>query len=239
MNTTALDYFRSIAAVLGDDEPNRPFQRYPLRDLIMAYNRGSAVIRAYRPDLFTVIKKVKLEAGSRQNAKGCCDNVVNVLEQVDADGNVITQLSTTKTAKPRGSNKTSWIHKPSCLIHTDAKGNLVDYVIDAATIDNSMNGLFSVLPPVPCGVDAYVNVKCVTPACNFREDLINGELGGNELHNAALWHYVISAMLIGDRHAAGASAESQNHLQNFFKLLDIQQKMESLSEMEVQSNGVR
>lgn len=237
--TTALDYFRSIAAVLGDDEPNRPFQRYPLRDLIAAYNRGSAIVRAYRPDLFTVIKKVKLVAGSRQNAKGCCDNVLNVLEQVDEDGNVITQLSTLKTAKPRGSNKASWINKPSCLIHTDKTGKPVEYVIESATIDNSMNGLFSVLPPVPCDVEAYVNVKCVTPACDFREDLINGSLGGNDLHNSALWHYVVSAMLIGDRHATGASTESQNHLTNFFKLLDIQHKMEALSEMEVQQNGVR
>lgn len=235
----AIDYFRSIAAVLGDDEPNRPFQRYPLRDLIMAYNRGSAIVRAYRPDLFTVIKKVKLEAGSRQNARGCCDNVLNILEQVDANGNVIKELSVTKTAKPKGSNRTSWVHKASCLNRTDMQGAGVHYVIDSASLDNSMNGLFKVIPPVPPNVEAYVNVKCVQPSCDFREDLINGELVGDDLHNTALWHYVISAMLVGDRHATGATAESQNHFTMFTKILDIQHKMERVAEMEVQADGVR
>lgn len=237
--TTAFDYFRSVAAVLGDDEPNRPFQRYPLRDLIMAYNRGMQIVYKYRPDLFTVIKQVHLQVGSRQNARGCCDNVLRVLEQVDATGGVITPLETHKTEKPKAPSRSSWVHKPSCLIHKDTAGERVGYVIEYATLDNGMNGLFSVHPPVPCDVDAWVNVKCVQPPCDMREDLVNGELEGSGLHNTALWHYIVASMLVGDRHAVGATQEAQMHFKMFFELLGIEYKQETLSEMEGRANAVR
>lgn len=236
---TALEYFRSIAATLGDDEPNRPFQRYTLHDMVMAYNRGLAVVYSYRPDLFTFIKKVKLEAGSRQNATGCCDNVLRILEQVDADGNVIEPLTTTKSAKPKAPAKSSWVHKPSCLIHTDKTGEEIAYIIDYTALDNGMNGLFSVYPPVPCGVDAWVNVKCVQPPCDFDITRINGGMNQSSLHNTALWHYVVSSMLSGDRHAVGATTEATHHFNIFLKLLDIEQRQELIAESEGEKRGVQ
>lgn len=235
---TALEYFRSIAASLGDDEPNRPFQRYTLHDMVMAYNRGLAVVYSYRPDLFTFIKKVKLEPGSRQNATGCCDNVLSILEQVDEDGNVIEPIGTTKSAKPKAPSKASWVHKPSCLIHTDKNGTAISYVIDHAALDNGLNGLFSVYPPVPCDLDVWVNVKCVQPPCDFDITHINGKLNESSLHNTALWHYVMSSMLAGDRHAVGATTESTHHFNIFLKLLDIQQRQETLVEAEGNVRGV-
>lgn len=235
---TALEYFRSIAAVLGDDEPNRPFQRYSLHDMVMAYNRGLAVVYSYRPDLFTFIKKVKLEPGSRQNATGCCDNVLSILEQVDENGNVIEPLATTKSARPKAPTKSSWVHKKSCLIHTDKDGEAISYVIDYAALDNQLNGQFSVHPPVPCGVDAWVNVKCVQPPCDFAEQNVNGQLNQSSLHNTALWHYVLSSMLSGDRHAAGATTESTHHFNIFLKLLDIEMRQEVIAEAEGAIRGV-
>lgn len=234
----ALIYFRSIAAVLGDDEPGRPFQRYTLHDMVQAYNRGSAIVYAFRPDLFTVIKKMKLEPGNRQNGGGCCDNILAVLEQVDENGNVISEITNAR----RNSSKTtlkSWGAKPSCLIHTDVTGATIDYVIDYVTVDPNLNSYFSVYPPVPCDTDVYVNVKCVTPPCELHEENINGAMPGMPLHNTALWHYVLSAMLNGDRHAAGASAESVNNFNIFLKLLDIEQKQEYITELEGTQNVLR
>lgn len=221
------EWFRTIAATLNDDEPERPFQRYLLKDMVAAYNRALGIINARRPDLFTDRKKVKLVAGKYQDVTGCCSTVLDVLEQLDGDGNIIKSLS--KARKTTTKVMTTW-KKATCLPPVDGDGEAYTYVINNAFIDPNMNGTFTVEPPVPCDVDAWAMVKCVTPPCTMHEASVNADIDDAHIHNTASWHYVLASMLSGDRHATGATAEMNYHYKMFFTLLELEYSSETTYE---------
>lgn len=214
---TVVDWFRTIAAALQDDEATRPFQRYALKDMIFAYNQAMCLVAQYRPDLFTELKLIALSPGKYQDARGCCAKVLDVLDQVDASGNVIRELRGTR-AKPTVAER-NW-KKPSCLpVPTDTT-----YLITAVNIDKNLDGRFTVFPPVPCGVKAYVMAKCVGHPCQLSEADQNAPFDGDCSHNAAAWHYVLAQMLSGDRFATGGASDKAYHYRMFFDMLGIQLK---------------
>ena len=55
---TYFNWFRTVAFALNDDEPGRPFQRYPLADMLAAFNTAMCLVAEYRPDLFTELRIV-------------------------------------------------------------------------------------------------------------------------------------------------------------------------------------
>ena len=215
---TVVEWFRTIAFVLQDDEPGRPFQRYTLKDMIAAYNAALCLVANYRADLFTELKVIKLHAGKYQDARGCCTKVLDVTDQVDARGNVIKELEGVRAKKT--TVERHWT-KPSCLPHAPE-----DYIIDAIGIDKNLDGRFTVHPPVPCGVEAFVMTKCVTPVCALTEAGQNAEFNGFCTLNEAAWHYVLAKMLSGDRHANAAGGNASYHYRMFFDMLGIQQRQD-------------
>ena len=215
---TVVEWFRTIAFALQDDEPLRPFQRYTLKDMIAAYNAALCLVANYRADLFTELKVIKLHAGKYQDARGCCTKVLDVLDQVDERGNAIKELKGTR-AKPTTVER-HW-KKPSCLPKSPE-----DYIIDAIGMDKNLDGRFTVYPPVPCGVEAFVMTKCVTPVCALTEADQNAEFNGFCTLNEAAWHYVLAKMLSGDRHANAAGGNASYHYRMFFDMLGIQQRQD-------------
>lgn len=220
--STAYDWFRSIAFALNDDEPGNPFQRYPLKDMVEAYNAAMCLVAKYRGDLFTELRIVQLAAGKHQDVRGCCDNVLEVIDQTDVLGNIIKELSTA-SKKPRLAAR-HWA-KESCLRDPNA-----EYLIDRVEIDKGLNGRFTVHPPVPCGVEAFVMVKCVTKPCPFDIRNVNAAMTTDCEYMAAAWHYVLARMLSGDRFSNAAGGNAQYHFSMFFQLLGVLQKAEELLE---------
>jgi hypothetical protein len=220
MVTTLKDWLRTIAAQLGDDEPGRPFQRYQVSDMIAAYNAAMCLVARYRPDLFTELRVVRLRAGKYQDARGCCSKVLDILDQTDAEGNVLRALGQSRDTRTA---VTKHWKKPSCL----AAGDDADaYRIDSAQLDMGLDGRFTVEPPVPCGIAAYVMVKCVQTACGFAITQVNEPLNVECIHNVAAWHYVLATMLTGDRYDNGGSSNAQYHYRLFFDILGIVQKQD-------------
>lgn len=213
-----VDWFRTIAAALNDDEPTRPFQRYALKDMMFHYSQAMSLVAQYRPDLFTELKVVKLHAGKYQDARGCCSKVLDVLDQVDKHGNVLRELRNTR-AKPTTVER-NW-KKPSCL-----PAGPGEYVILTVNIDKGLDGRFTVHPPVPCGTEAYVMVKCVGQPCQLTPADQNAEMPGSEVLNTAAWHYVLASQLAGDRFATGAAGDKSYHYRMFFDMLGIQQRQD-------------
>lgn len=226
------DYFRSVAAILGDDEPNRPFQRYALHDLIVAYNLGMTIIYKYRPDLFVEIKNIKLQPGNRQDTRHICDNVLRVLEQTDSVGNVIKEVNTAKTTMESGSPLSSWQYKRNIARYIDNEGNEAAYIMSHAQIDNTTNGLFTVYPAVPIDIDVFVNVKAVVEPIKIIDDKQQDTMPNSDFHNAVIQDFILYRMLVGDRFAAGALQEAQMHFNNFINLLQLEHQQEILSEIE-------
>jgi hypothetical protein len=214
---TYFDWFRTVAFALNDDEPGRPFQRYPLADMLAAFNTAMCLVAEYRPDLFTELRIVQLATGKHQDVRGCCDNVLDVIDQTDALGNIIKELASARR-KPRMAVR-RW-GKASCL-HADD-----EYIIDYAEVDPNMNGRFTVHPPVPCGVRAYVNVKCVSKPCPVPIEGINGHIDADCGHVAAAWHYVLARMLTGDRFGNAAGGDARYHFNLFYETLGVAQRQE-------------
>lgn len=224
---TLYDWLRTVAFAVNDDEPGRPFQRYPLKDMIAAYNAAMCLIAQYRKDLFTELKIIKLVPGKYQDVRGCCGQVLDVLEQTDAKGNIVHTLSGVR--EKRTTAKRIW-KKESCLVNQDA-----GYIIDNAEVDSNLDGRFTVDPPVPCGVDAYVMVKCVQAPCEVTEADVNTELVTSCAHTTAAWHYVLAQMLTGDQFANAAGGNKNYHHRMFFEILGVNQKQDDRIESREQA----
>jgi hypothetical protein len=210
--TSLRDYLRTIAFVLNDDEPGLPFQRYTLEQMIAQYNNALCIAAKFREDLFTEYEKVRLESGRYQDLRGCCAKVLDVLDQVNEDGSLIKKLGVRSTETKAS---TIW-KKPSCLINSPT-----GYIITSIDLDRNMDGRFIVEPPVPCGVDVYVTVKCVSSPVSYTVADAEAELDAACELNVAAWHYVLSTMLSGDRSSNPAQADKQYHYRMFFDLLGI------------------
>lgn len=232
-NILALDYFRHVASVLGDDEPNNPFRRYTLDDLVHAYNDGMALVYAHSPDKFAKLIRYKLEAGTRQDVSHICDNVLQVVEQVTATGDYIKSISTAKTRQPTGGRKMAWsMKKDRAIIHTNADGTPKQYIIASANIDPDTNTYLMIYPPVPACEEAYVVLKCVVPPERISTcDVLSGKaLISSSQHSSAVQHYIIFKMLTGDRYATDAKAMADTHVQLFYNMLNIDKASEIESE---------
>lgn len=217
---TLRDWLRTIAAALNDDAPGNPFNRYLMKDLLAAYNAAMCLIAAHRPDLFTEWRVVQLAPGRYQDVRGCCKQVLDVIDQTDAEGNIIRKIEGAR-------NKVSTVKrvwkKKSCLNRESADNG---YLIENVDIDKNINGRFYVDPPVPCDTEVYVMVKCVEQPCSYNEAQANVELDQDCIYNVAAWHYVLAMMLSGDRFASAAGGDKQYHFRMFFDILGIVQQQE-------------
>lgn len=218
--TTIIDWFKTIAFALNDDEPGHTFTRYGLDKMVAAYNDAMALIYKYRPDLFTEWELLKLTTGQYQDMRNCCDQILSVTDQVTVTGATIKPIigdTNTKTTVKRNWNK------PSCISYADAPSG---YVINNVSVEPSMNGRFTVDPPVPVGVDAYVRVKCVKSPCPITVAGVNAEFNTASDMVAASWHFVLARMLTGDRFAQTANRDMDFHYKMFFQILGVVLKQE-------------
>jgi len=228
--SSVYDFLRTVAAQLGDDKPGSPFRRYALKDLVAYYTEAMCFVSTHRPDLFTSFMVMKLETGSYQDAKCCgCQNVIQVVAQIDVDGNTVKDLTTTGGSR---SDVTKW-YRPVCkTVGTGATATAVT-LITSITITPGMNGVFEVYPPVKPGEDIWVKLKCVKSAPSVEEaDVLDGASTGACTFLPAVRSYVLYRALQGDRHAVGASNEAQSELKNVYLYLNMQLKMEKDQENE-------
>lgn len=225
---TLFNWLRTVAFSLNDDEPGRPFQRYTLKDMIAALNAAMTLVAQYRKDLFTELRVVRLVPGKHQDVRGCCAEVLDVLEQTDADGNTVREI---KNARERKTTvKRNW-KKPSCLALPDG----VEFAVRNADIDHNLNGRFTVDPPVPCDVDVFVLAKCVSKPCLYTEAGQNQQIDESDLKFVAAWHYVLAQMLTGDQFANAAGGNRQYHYRMFFEILGVTQRAEDRIESKEQA----
>lgn len=209
---TVRKWFENIAWALQDDDGENSFERYPLNRMIEAYNDAMCLVAQHRKDLFTEVRIVALEAGKYQDVRGCCSDVLDVMDQTDAQGNLIKSLV---GARDRTTVvKRQW-KKPSCM----AKG--AGYLIDNVSIDTNLQGRFTVDPPVPCGERAYVAVKCVAVPCPLTEADSDKAFDANCELSVAAKHYVLAWMMSGDRFDNAMGQDKQYHYRMFFDILGI------------------
>lgn len=217
---TLHQWFESIAFALNDDEPDHAFTRYPLQRMVQAYNAGILLVYKYREDLFTEWKIVKLTPGQYQDTRGCCDKILEVAEQTDANGNTIKDIGSKNSVVSKGTE--NW-NKPSCLSYPDAPSG---YTVESVELDMEMDGRFKVTPTVPCDTEVYVRVKCVAGPCPISEADIEGTAAVNSVMLSALWFFVLAQMQAGDRYTETPFTNMRYNHGMFFKILEVVQKKE-------------
>jgi hypothetical protein len=217
------DFLFTIAEQLGDGKPSAPFMRYTLKMLTAFYNEAMCFVATHRPDYFTDFKVIKLETGTYQDARCCgCTDVTAVVAQIDAEGNTVKDLSDVNT---RSSDKAKWYRAP-CKVAADGS---VTPVLISVSIEQGMNGIFKVTPPVPPNTDMWVKVRCVHPPKTICEADVLCEVSmGDCKFTPAVRSYILYRALQGDRHAAGGSAEAINELKNAYTYLGMAYKQEQI-----------
>jgi hypothetical protein len=215
------DFLLTVASQLGDARPNAPFRRYPLALLTAFYNEAMCFVATHRPDYFTDFKVVKLETGSYQDARCCgCSDVTAVVAQIDAEGNTLKDLSEVNS---RSSDKSKWYRAP-CKV--SASGVETPIILSVA-IEQGMNGVFKVTPPVPPNTDMWVKLRCVQSAPKICEaDVLCEAQMGDCKFAPAVRSYILYRALQGDRHASGASSEALSELKNVYTYLGMVYKQE-------------
>jgi len=222
--STLRDWFETVAFALNDNEPDHEFTRYPLKQMVAAYNSGMCLVYKYRPDLFTEWEVIKLQTGRYQDTRGCCDNILDIPEQVTEDGGTIKPITGVRKSSTR-SARNNW-KKPSCLTPRVREYADEGYIVENARIDSNMDGRFIVDPPVPPEVEAYVRVKCVRGPCPVNEADMNASFNGACDMATAVWHYVLARMLSGDRFAQGTTNTMEYHYSMFFNILGVVRQQE-------------
>lgn len=225
------DFLRSIVAQLGDDRPGKPFMRYPMSLVLAFYNEAMCFVATNRPDLFTEIVIVKLQPGIFQDARCCdCNNVLELVAQVDAQGNILRKLDTADATSSSG-QQSRWF-RPVCRTVPADGGAPPPYVLSTYEIQLDMNGVFSVDPPLPPGVDAWVAVKCVkNPLAASDDGVMRGASTPADCKFLpGIRSYVLYRLLQGDRLAVGAATEAQNELKNAYSYFGLQMKNEKAQE---------
>lgn len=224
---TVLDFFKTVVESLGDGKPGAEFRRYPLRSVLAAYNEALCFVATLRRDLFTRMVIMKLVPGITQDAKCCgCKDITGIMAQVLEDGTLVKDLS---KASAVSYQTVGWYRVP-CPPSEPR--------IQSVGFEAGLTGVFSVYPPVPTAADMWVRIKCVTsPHQLIEADLYGGTSPIDESpippasikwcsFQPAVRSYMLARLLVGDRHAVGASADSARELKHAYDFLGVQYKME-------------
>lgn len=221
-----LDFFKSISAALNDDNPARPYERYKLEDMLEAFKHGICLIEELMPEKFTIFHIVKLRAGTLQNVSKCCKKIKGIIAQTDEKGNVIQDILS-------NSSDRYW-RKSVCLPMHDGHYRLQSY-----TLDKDVDGYYYVYPPVPCGADVYLNIKCVSNFGTLEvEDLATTEVNVDCSINGGLWHYVLARMLSGNRFSNSSLEDANTHYTLFRTWLDLLKQEKMIEDKKENTNGM-
>jgi hypothetical protein len=210
-----------VASDLGDwpDKGGpRSFRNWSRELLISRFNEANCLIATtYKPKDFHSTKIVKLAYGSLQDFSACCQNVVSISEQVSADGQLVTTLSTSTKKNARDWNAI-W-SKKACATAVPGK----PYVIDQVMRNQGTTAVFSVSPPVPYGTDAYVKLVCGGVPGQVTD--LNADVSSCK-YLAAIRSYMLSTALAKETESQLAQNSSKDHFNRFLGLLGAQAKME-------------
>jgi hypothetical protein len=207
---TIRDFIDGLAEDLADAEPGYEFQTWSEGHLLRLVNEARCLVYQLSPERFAQVVTVPLES-CKAFQTGGCDNVIKVLEQVDALGCTIGKVVEKSVSKFRF----TW-NRPGCSTGSD-------YTVDSAwTVDGA--GGFFIDPPPPAGVTAYVNVLCASGPNDLELD-DESTLGCDE--KAWITPYVLFRALSVDTESAGHKSVADTYYKVFLDVIGLSNKADS------------
>lgn len=154
--TTASEIIHKVSATLSDQCEGREFTTWAEQELLGYLNEGLCQIFALRPDVFSSVKDITLQAGDIQDFSGEYSAILSINGVQPTDVNEETQNQSTLLTHFR---------KKSCL-NTNVSGA---YTLRGFTVDPVVRSLITVNPAVPNG--ETVTVKAVVSQRPCKLDL--------------------------------------------------------------------
>lgn len=213
------ELIRGIAQDVADLELGYEHQTFPEDQIRRLIQEARCVVFGLSPEKYSTVIKVLLEPCKALQNSGC-ENIIKVLDQVDASGCHIADIVERSPAK----NKITWKKKSNC--------DSGEYAVNNAYTIDGLAGGFYVDPPPPAGEAVYVNVLCSSIPADVDDD---GEVGCEE--SAWITHYVIFRLLSVDTESAGHKGVADTYYKSFLQLIGAVDKADREFKMRTSYNS--
>lgn len=194
--------------------PNRQFQRWSQEQLIDYWNEAFCVMYSLNPSKFRCPKVAKLKPGINQVFDEC-ERVTSVIGVSDKDGNVLYEIE-----KDKADKKLKWggFRPRNCPTFSHTK----DYKIESYKILTEKDGSLIVKPPVPYGANVWLKFMCETPPETYGVSDLDQDISSDSCADITIGiQWVLFRALMIDEESQSSTSNASNHLQLFFKLLDV------------------
>ena len=193
---------RYVAGLMNDLLPGYEHTRWPLELMRSVYDDAVSALAMFRPDTSSSVVTMELKPGAMQQAPDGCNTVSKVFGQIDADtGNVNSQIEKSDSTVSR------WF-PPIC------GGS--DYEIQGYEVDDSVEGVFFVDPPVPKGEKVTVAIACVGSCKPDASDC---------RYTTAIVEFMMYRLYGSEDDSATSQGQMNTHLRNFVTFLGLNYQM--------------
>lgn len=194
---------RYVAGLMNDLLAGYEHTRWPLDVMRQVYDEAIAAVAMFRPDAASSVVTMELKPGAMQRAPASCQSVAKVYGQIDPEtGNVDTRL------EKSNSTISKWF-PPAC-------GTNAGYSIQGYEVDESVEGVFFVDPPVPKGEKVTVALACVGGCESDATDC---------RYTPAVVEYMMYRLYGSEDDSATSQGQMNTHLRNFATFLGVNYQM--------------
>ena len=194
---------RYVAGLMNDLFPGQEHVRWPLDLMKGVYAEAISAVNMFRPDAVSSVVTMELQPGAMQTAPEGCESVAKVFGQIDPDtGNV--------TAKAEKSNSAISKWFPNNCSAVDG------YELQGYEVEESVEGVFFVDPPVPKGEKVQVALACVGGCAPDATDC---------RYTPAVIEYMMYRLYGSEDDSATSQGIMNTHLKNFATFLGINYQM--------------
>ena len=218
------DLLLSYARDLDDAYPNYEFSIWGRQQLLDYFNEALCIIAAQRPELFVELKVLPVK-GCTVYVKPCdCVQVVDVLGQCDADGNLLNVIG---RKVPNGGK---WVGKPI---------GEVGYVqeIESYEILKAAN-LIRLFPDnLDPTVEYFLLLRCIVPPKVYTIDDAAPDTSCVFV-SAARQYVLYCAKSMDGEHSQTMLTQAKQHLDTFYTILNIAKQADTELEEKIQKAKV-
>lgn len=210
------DVVFEVSRDLNDQEPGYEYTRWTRAQLQSYLREALSTLSRLFKDKFQTTLTVKLEPGGNWQKACDCSEVVRVIGEATADGQLTRYLF-----KQDDIEANTW----GGAVMSRCYGSASNYQMESYSISSTDGGMFRVYPPVPAGVTKYVNVECFKAPTGDLEASIPDEVV------AAVKQWMLyRALMMDSENNATVIKLAEGHYQVYQNLISFELELEKREE---------
>lgn len=170
------DLVKSVSLDLNDQEPGNEYIHWPYEQLRHYLFEAMQQISQVAHKFFIERKIVEVKGGATWQRACCdCDQIIRVIGETDADGNL---LHTLRRIQDNPDNEWPVELSSMCLVTDET------YEMEGYSISNVDDTYFQVIPAVPAGSVRYVMLECFVGVHNITDEY---DVSWRFVHLVRMW----------------------------------------------------